>query len=93
VLGFWARDQHFRRDLKFKAPEFLLAGEVLRGLAEGTAPEKREVFLCRFGWKDFLRMSIEPGAIATGDVKQEQLRSQREGRNFRGAKLLDTLPE
>ena len=36
VLGFRAGDQHIRRDFKFETPEFLFAGEVLRGLASGA---------------------------------------------------------
>jgi len=46
VFGFRAGDQDVRGDFKFEAPEFLLAGEVLRGLASGAAGEqagKRDV--------------------------------------------------
>src|SRR6266851_5735745 len=40
VLGFGAGDQDVGCDLEFEAPEFLLAGEMLRGLACGAAQDE-----------------------------------------------------
>jgi hypothetical protein len=37
VFGFGARDEDVSIDFEFEAPEFLLAGEVLRGFAGGAA--------------------------------------------------------
>ena len=45
MLGFGARNQHVRRDFEFEPPEFLLAGEMLRGLARPTALDEGEISL------------------------------------------------
>jgi hypothetical protein len=91
VLGFWARDKNVRRDLKFQAPEFLLASEVLRRLAIGSARQKREES-ARLVIADFMfRMGVEPGAVAAERVEEEQLRSQRERCHICFAELRDPL--
>src|SRR5437879_5005455 len=87
VLGFRAGNQDVRRDLKFEAPEFLLAGEVLCGLAGGAAGEQagKEMYL-GIGYY-FFRMSIEPCAVAAERVHKEQLGRERVRWNAGGAQL------
>src|SRR5260370_1226146 len=46
VLGFRAGDQDVRSDLELEAPEFLLAGEVLRWLAVRAARNQDCVAFC-----------------------------------------------
>src|SRR5437764_10599952 len=43
VLSFRARDQHVPRHFKFKSPEFLLPGKMLRRFTRSAAADKREV--------------------------------------------------
>src|SRR6266404_3759485 len=73
VFGFGAGNQYVGSDFEFEAPEFLLAGEVLGGLACGSAGDQIEK-MPPFGvGDDFFRMRVEPGAIAVEHVKKEQL--------------------
>jgi hypothetical protein len=72
VFGFWAGDKDVGGDFEFEAPEFLLAGEVLRGFACGAAMEEREIGFEDLGIEEFLGVGVEPGAVAAGDVEEEK---------------------
>src|SRR5712664_1638308 len=87
MLGFRAGNQNVRRDFKFESPEFLFAGEVLRGLAAGAAGEQggKEMYL-RIG-NYFFRMRIEPRAVAAERVHEEKLGRERVRWNPGGAQL------
>src|SRR6267143_4401043 len=87
VLGFRAGNQDVRRDLKFEAPEFLFAGEVLRRLASGASGEQagKEMYLGIANY--FFRMCIEPRAVAAERVHKEQLGREGMRWNAGGAQL------
>src|SRR5712664_1797483 len=87
VFGFRAGNQDVRRDLEFESPEFLLAGEVLRGLASGAAGEQagKEMYL-GIGYY-FFRMRIEPRAVAAESVHKEKLGREGVRWNAGGAQL------
>jgi hypothetical protein len=72
VFGFGAGDEDVGSDFEFQAPEFLLAGEVLRGFAAGAAAEEREISFNGLGIEDFFGVGVEPGAVAAGDVEEEE---------------------
>jgi len=91
MLGFGAWNQHVRRDFEFEPPEFLLAGEILRGLARPPARDEGEISLDGGFRESFFRMRIKPGAVTPGDVEKQQFRGQGERRHIRGAKPFDTL--
>ena len=74
VFGFRAGNQHGGRDFKFEAPEFLFAGEVLRGFALGPAGNQRKETICDFLGKIFFGMGVEPGAVRRGDMEQQEVR-------------------
>src|SRR5260370_23348938 len=83
VFGFGAGNQDVGRYFKFEAPEFLLAGEVLRRFAVCAAGDQGEVALGVRGGDLLFWMRIEPSAVAAENVEEQKLRSEREGRNVR----------
>src|SRR6266478_9194230 len=87
VLGFRAGNQNVRRDFKFESPEFLFAGEVLRGLASGASGEQagKEMYLRIANY--FFRMRVEPRAVAAERVHEEKLGRKRVRWNAGGAQL------
>jgi hypothetical protein len=74
VFGFGAGNQNVGSDFEFEAPKFLFAGQVLRGLARGAAREQRREAMRVGVGDDFFRVRIKPGAVATEDVQEKQLR-------------------
>ena len=62
---------------KFEAPEFLLAGEVLRGLARGAARDQSEIRPDRIDIEHGFGIRVEPGAVAAERVHQQQFRGER----------------
>src|SRR6266446_6730203 len=64
VFGFRAGNQDVRSDFKSESPEFLLAGEVLRGLAGGAAGNQSKVARGVRRGNFFFRVSVDPGAIS-----------------------------
>src|SRR6266850_311003 len=73
MLGFRAGDQDVERNFEFEAPEFLFAGEVLRGLASGAAGEQagKEMYLEIANYLFWMR--VEPRAVAAERVHEEKL--------------------
>src|SRR5579859_4509473 len=89
MLGFGAGNQHLGSDFKLHAPEFLLAGDVLRWFAVG-APQNARNESMRFEARDyFFGMRVEPGAVAAEHVQEQQLRGQCVGRHVCVAKFSD----
>src|SRR6266571_7921343 len=91
VFGFGAGNQDVGCYFKFEAPEFLLAGEMLRRLAVGTARNKREVSLGNCAGDLLFGMRVKPGAVAAENVEEQKLRGEREGRDVRFAQLGEPL--
>src|SRR6266404_6013710 len=91
VLGFGAGDQHVGSDFKLKAPEFLSANEVLRRFASYAAGDECQIAICVRGADFFFRMGVNPGAVATEDVEEQQLRGKCVGRNVRLAQMGEPL--
>src|SRR5215472_2284893 len=85
VFSLGARDQDGWRDFEFEAPEFLFASQILGWLAGSSARDQSEVlFGCgRLDW--IFGMRVEPSAIATEDVEEQQFRSERVGWHIRRA--------
>jgi hypothetical protein len=79
VLGFGAGNQDVGRDFEFEAPEFLFAGEMLRGLPLRAAHNQRKEARSISGRDFFFRVRVNPGTVAAEDVEQQQLRREREG--------------
>ena len=71
VLGFRARDQDSRADDEVQSPEFLVAGDVLRGNAASALLEGFVVASLFVGRKFALGMGVEIGAIAAEDEHQQ----------------------
>ena len=93
MLRFRARDQHRRRNFKFKPPEFLLAGEVLRWFAGSTTRDQSEIAIDGRRFKHVFRMGINPSAVAPQDMHEKQFSRERMRRNFRGAKSRHRLSQ
>jgi hypothetical protein len=91
VLGFRARDEDVGSDFEFEAPEFLFAGEVLRGFAGGAAAEEREIRFDCLGIEDFFGVGVEPGAVAAGDVEEEEFGGECVGGDVGFADEVDAL--
>ena len=72
VFGFGAGDEDVGGDFEFEAPEFLLAGEVLRGFACGAAAEQGEIGFEDLGIEEFFRVGVEPGAVAAGHMEEQE---------------------
>ena len=85
--------KHVGRDFELEAPEFLMAGEVLRWDAAGALCDQREISLAH-GCIEFLfRMRVEPGAVATERVHQQQFGGEGGGRRVFAFELRDGVAE
>ena len=93
MLRFRARDQHRGRNFKFKPPEFLLTGEVLRRFAGSTTRDQSEIAIEGRRFKRVLWMGVNPSTVAPQDVHEKQLSRKRMRRNFRGAKSRHRLSQ
>src|SRR5260370_23511262 len=91
VFGFGAGNQDVGCYFKFEAPEFLFAGEMLRGFAVRAARNQGEVALGVRGGDLLFGMRVEPGAVAAENVEEQKLRGEREGRDVRFAQLREPL--
>src|SRR6266568_2214555 len=76
VLGFRAGDQDVGSDRELEAPEFLLAGEVLRGLAGRAACNQDCVAFCLFLRNSFIRVRVNPHAVTPEHMKKKKLRER-----------------
>src|SRR5260370_27959939 len=74
VFGFGAGNQDVGCYFKFEAPEFLFAGEVLRGFAVGAARNHGEVTLGVRGGDLLFGVRVEPGAAAAENAGGERSR-------------------
>ena len=82
VLSFGARDENGGSDYQVHAPEFLMAGDVLRGDTAAPLGES-PVIACSFvGSELVLRVGVEIGAVATQCEHQKQLGIQTRGGNL-----------
>src|SRR5260370_20637873 len=91
VFGFGAGNQDVGRYFKFEAPEFLLAGEVLRRFAVGTSRNQGEVSLGICAGDLLFGMRVEPGTVAAENVEEQKLRGEREGGHKGIAQLSEPL--
>jgi hypothetical protein len=93
MFGFGARDEGVRSDLEVETPEFLMAGEVLGGFAGGAAADQGEVSFSSLRVQEFFGVGVEPGAIATGNVEEEDLGGEGVGGDVGFAEKMDALFE
>jgi hypothetical protein len=77
MFRFRARDKHSRRNFKFKPPEFLLAGEVLRRFPGSTTRDQREITIDGRRFKHLFGMGVNPSAIVPQDVHEKKLSGKR----------------
>jgi hypothetical protein len=77
MFRFRARDQNRRRNFKFKPPEFLLAGEVLRRFPGSTTRDQREKAIDVRRFKHLFGMGVNPGAVAPQDVHEKEFSGKR----------------
>src|SRR5260370_22585808 len=87
VFGFGAGNQDVGCYFKFEAPEFLFAGEVLRGFAVGAARNHGEVTLGVRGGDLLFGRRAEPAAVAAEDLEGPTVRRGSEGGKTRSAQL------
>src|ERR1700733_4251414 len=87
MLGLRPRNQHCGRYLEFEAPEFLLAGKILRRLSCRTACDQRTVFVRISSFEQHLRMRVEPSAIAPEPMYKQKFCGERMRRDARCAQL------
>jgi len=69
----------------------LFAGEMLRWLASFAAGDECEIAICVCGADLFFRVGVNPGAVATEDMEQQEFCGERERRNVRFAQLGESL--
>ena len=93
VLGFRAWNQYCRSNFEIQTPEFLMAGEVLRGDAAGTLRDQRKISLVCARIKFVLRIRVDPGAVASQGVHQQQFGSEGRRRNVFAFELCDGVAE
>jgi len=91
VFGFGAGDEDVGGDFEFEAPEFLLAGEVLRGFACGAAAEQGEIGFEDLGIEEFFGVGVEPGAVTVGYVEEQKFGGESVGRDAGFAQEMDAL--
>ena len=91
MLGFRPRNQNVGRDFEIQAPEFLMAGEVLRRDAARAPGDQRKILLARGGVEFMFRMRVDPGAVAPERVHQQQFRGQRGGGHVLAFELRDAV--
>src|SRR5580704_4297303 len=72
VFCFGAGNQHVGSDFKLDAPEFLLAGDVLCGLAVGAPQNERNESMCFQAGHYFFGMRVEPRAVPAQGVHEQQ---------------------
>jgi hypothetical protein len=77
MFCFRARDQNRRRNFKFKPPEFLLAGEVLRRFPGSTTRDQREITIDGRWLERVFWMGVNPSAVALQDVHEKQFSGKR----------------
>ena len=93
MLGFRPRNQHVGRDFEIQAPEFLMAGEVLRRDSARAPRDQRKILLARCCVEFVFRMRVNPRAVAPERVHQQQFRGQRGGRHVLALELRDAIAE
>jgi len=93
VLGFRAGDEDVGSDFEFEAPEFLFAGEMLRGLARSAAANQRQIAFDGGRIDGFFGMGVKPGAVAAGYVEEKEFGGQRVGGDVGFAQEVDALFE
>src|SRR6266478_5881847 len=76
VLGFRAGDHDVGSDREFEAPEFLLAGELLRGLAGRAARNQDGIAFCLFLRNRFVCVRVNPRAVMPEHMKKKKLRGE-----------------
>ena len=82
VLSLGARDENGGSDYQIHAPEFLMAGDVLRGDTAAPLGES-PVIACSFVGSEFvLRVGVEIGTIVSQCEHQKQLGIQTRGGNL-----------
>ena len=81
VLGLRARNQDRGRDDEIHAPEFLMAGDVLRWNAAGALGERSIVASLFVGCEFALGMRVEIGAVAVEGEHEKQFGVQTRGGN------------
>jgi hypothetical protein len=91
VFRFRARDEHCWSHFEFEAPEFLLAREVLRRFARGSAGDEREILARGIRIERRFGVGIEPCAVAAERVQKQEFRCERVGGNLRGAQAGDSF--
>ena len=77
VLGFRARDEDARLNLKRHAPELLPTGEVLRGRAGRAALKQMAVGALLLEREFGFGMGIKKSAVAVQDVHEQHLSGDR----------------
>src|ERR1700730_899203 len=93
VLGFGPRNQNVGRNLEIQAPEFLMAGEVLRRDPARSPSDQRKILLTRRGVDFLFRMCVEPCAVAPERVQQQQFCGQRWRWHVLALELRDRVTE
>ena len=93
MLGFGPRNQHVGRDFEIQAPEFLMAGEVLRRDAARALRDQRKILLARRRIEFVFRMRVNPCAVAPERVHQQQFRGQRSGGHVLALELRDAVAQ
>ena len=93
VLGFRTRNQDIGRDFEVQAPEFLMAGKVLRRDSAGAPRDQGEISLARRRVEFLFRMCVKPCAVAPERVHQQQFGSKRRGGNVLAFELRDGVAE
>src|SRR5579863_6642574 len=89
VLGFGAGDEDGGSDDEIHAPEFLMAGDVLRGDAAGALGESGFVSSGLTGGQLALGVSVEIGAVAVESEHQKEFGVQAWGRDVVGGEAGD----
>ena len=89
MLGFRAGDEDGGGDDEIHAPEFLMAGDVLRGNAAGALGESGFVAKLLAGGELTFGVSVEIGAVAVESEHEEELGVQARGRDAVGGEAGD----
>ena len=93
MLGFRARNQYVGRDFEIQAPEFLMAGEVLRWDSARSTSDQRKMLLARCCIELVFRMRVNPSPVSPERVHQQQFRRQRGGGPVLALKLRHAVAE
>ncbi len=93
MFGFGAGNQDVGSDFEIEAPEFLVAGEMLRRFARGATLEESEIGFGGLGVEEFFGVRIEPSAVAAKNVEKEKFGGESVRGDAGFAEEMDSLLE